>query len=76
MLAQRRKRRQRTLIKKNCRLCENKIECIDFKDAEVLRKFQTEKGKILPRRITGNCNVHQKLVADAIKKGRELSLIF
>ncbi len=76
LAAQRRKRRPRTIIRKNCRLCENKIDSVDFKDAEVLKKFQTEKGKILPRRITGNCNVHQKIVAEAIKKARGLSLIY
>ncbi|MEM4248002.1 MAG: 30S ribosomal protein S18 [Candidatus Nanoarchaeia archaeon] len=74
MLAQKR-RRQRTFIKRNCRLCENKVDCIDFKDADILRKFQTENGKILPRRLSGNCSVHQKIVAEAIKKARELALV-
>jgi len=70
------RQRRRIMIRKNCRLCENKIEYVDFKDADVLRKFQTEKGKILPRRITGNCGRHQKMVAIAVKIARELSLIY
>ena len=46
-----------------------------FKDAELLRKYQTEKGKILPRRITGNCLDHQKMMGSAIKRARILSLV-
>ena len=53
-------RRRGAAKPKVCRFCESKINYIDFKDAETLMKFQTEKGKILPRRITGNCLDHQK----------------
>lgn len=74
MVAQKRKR-QKTFIKRNCRLCENKVDCIDFKDTDILKKFQTENGKILPRRLSNNCSVHQKIVAEAIKKARELALV-
>ena len=68
-------RRRKVVRKKNCRLCENKIFEIDFKDVELLKRFQTEGGKILPRRITGNCFIHQKKLAEAIKRARVLALV-
>ncbi|HOK05190.1 MAG TPA: 30S ribosomal protein S18 [Victivallales bacterium] len=61
--------------KRNCRFCNNPQELIDFKEVELLKKFQTEKGKILPRRLTGNCMIHQKKLTEEIKKARELALI-
>jgi len=61
---------------KNCRFCEAKVHYIDFKDAETLAKFQTEKGKIMPRRITGNCLDHQKMLATAIKRARIVALVY
>jgi small subunit ribosomal protein S18 len=70
-----RKPRRPKFIKRNCRFCDNPQEVIDFKDAELLKKFQTEKGKILPRRLTGNCMIHQKAIAEAVKKARELALV-
>ncbi len=60
--------------KKVCRLCEDAVKEVDFNDADNLRRYQTEKGKILPRRITGNCLDHQKMLAAAIKRARELSI--
>jgi len=75
MKTQKPRRRRKVLRQKNCRLCENKIFNIDFKDVELLRRFQTEGGKILPRRITGNCFQHQKLLAIAVKRARILALI-
>ncbi|HPN84474.1 MAG TPA: 30S ribosomal protein S18 [Victivallales bacterium] len=71
-----RPRRPARFIKRNCRFCDNPQEKIDFKDAELLKKFQTEKGKILPRRLTGNCMIHQKFIAEAVKKARELALVY
>ena len=69
--------RRRTAAKpKVCRFCEAKVRYIDFKDAETLMKFQTEKGKIMPRRITGNCLDHQKMLSIAIKRARMLSLVY
>ena len=47
---------------------------IDFKDGDLLRKFQTEKGRILPRRITGTCLKHQKMLAVAVKRARIISV--
>jgi small subunit ribosomal protein S18 len=59
---------------KVCRLCENHVKGIDFKDVDLLRRYQTEKGRILPRRITGTCHLHQKMLAKAIKQARNLAL--
>lgn len=68
--------RKRVSKPKICRFCESKVEYIDFKDAETLKKFQTEKGKILPRRITGTCLDHQKMLCTAIKRARIVSLVY
>ncbi len=74
---QKRISRRRTASKpKICRFCEAKVEYIDFKDAENLAKFQTEKGKIMPRRITGTCLDHQKMLAAAIKRARIIALVY
>lgn len=61
---------------KVCRFCEAKAAYIDFKDAETLQKFQTEKGKIMPRRITGTCLDHQKMLAAAVKRARVIALVY
>jgi small subunit ribosomal protein S18 len=60
--------------KKVCRFCTQKLK-IDYKDADVLRRFITERGKILPRRITGTCAKHQRAVAEAIKRARIIALL-
>lgn len=70
-----RQRRRRLRKRKVCRLCENKVDFIDFKDVDTLRRYQTEEGKILPRRITGNCYQHQKMVRNAVKRARNLALV-
>ena len=77
MAMQNKKRRMKRLMSKPkiCRLCENKINFIDFKDADLLKKFQTEKGKILPRRITGTCLDHQKMLSIAIQRARIISIV-
>ncbi|MCK5803622.1 MAG: 30S ribosomal protein S18 [Lentisphaeria bacterium] len=74
-MQQRRKKRKKVVRKKVCRLCENRVTFVDFKDAELLRRYQSEGGKILPRRITGNCFKHQKMLTVAIKRARILSLV-
>ena len=61
--------------RKNCSFCADKMETIDYKDAQKLRKYLTEAGKILPRRITGTCAEHQRMLAKAVKKAREASLL-
>lgn len=75
MKTQKNKRRTATKRVKICRFCENKVNYIDFLDANQLSRFQTEKGKILPRRITGTCLYHQKQLSKAIKRARVLSLV-
>ncbi|ADR18430.1 30S ribosomal protein S18 [Calditerrivibrio nitroreducens] len=60
--------------KKSCRFCTDKIE-IDYKDSVLLRQFVTERGKILPRRLTGTCTKHQRRLATAIKTARIIALL-
>lgn len=61
--------------KKACTFCMEKVDYIDYKDYERLRKFITERGKILPRRITGNCAKHQRQLTKAIKRARNMALL-
>lgn len=61
--------------RKNCNLCADKIETIDYKDAAKLKRYLTEAGKIIPRRITGNCAKHQRMIVRAIKRAREAAII-
>ena len=61
--------------RKMCRLCGDKIERIDYKDIELLRTFTTERGKIIPRRISGNCAKHQRQVTTAIMRARNIALM-
>lgn len=61
--------------KKNCAFCNDKIDSLDFKDVSKLKRFLSEAGKILPRRITGNCAYHQRMLAKAVKRSREAALI-
>jgi small subunit ribosomal protein S18 len=60
--------------KKVCKFCAQKMK-IDYKDSETLRRFITERGKILPRRITGTCAKHQRALALAIKQARSIALL-
>ena len=61
--------------KKVCRFCSEKSTQMDFKDTERLRRFLTEKGKIMPRRITGNCAKHQRVLARCIKRSRHVAFV-
>ena len=61
--------------KKICRFCDNKIEYIDYKDERMLRRFVNERGKILPRRITGNCAIHQRALTSAVKRSRIMAIL-
>lgn len=61
--------------RKVCRFCADKTATIDYKDAGTLKLFLTERGKIIPRRISGNCAIHQRQVASAIKRGRQVALL-
>ncbi len=61
--------------KKFCRLCVDKVKSLDYKDARRLEAFIKERGKIVSTRISGNCAKHQRMVAEAIKKARFMSLL-
>lgn len=68
--------RRRSMGRKRvCRFCTDKIKLIDYKDAVILEKLTTERGKILPRRLSGTCSKHQRLLASAIKKARFIALM-
>ncbi len=60
---------------RGCRLCKDKITCIDYKDTALLGKFITEQGKIITGRISGNCASHQRQVARAIRQARIMALM-
>ena len=61
--------------RKVCRFCADKNAKVDYKDQSTLKYFVTERGKIIPRRISGNCALHQRAVAKAVKQSRGLALI-
>ncbi len=61
--------------KKVCAFCVDKVEHIDFKDTAKLRRYLSERGKILPRRTTGTCAAHQRQLTVAIKRARHIALL-
>ena len=61
--------------KKVCYFDANKMDNIDWKDVDLLKKFVTDRGKILPRRVTGTCAKHQRKLAIAIKRARHMALL-
>lgn len=61
--------------RKVCRFCTDKGMTIDYKDARTLRNYLTERGKIIPRRIYGNCAKHQRQLTEAIKRARQIALL-
>ena len=61
--------------KKVCSFCVDKVEHIDFKDTAKLRRYLSERGKILPRRTTGTCAMHQRQLTEAIKRARQIALL-
>ncbi len=67
--------RMRRSRKKVCTFCVDKAEFIDYKDINKLRKYVTERGKILPRRISGTCAKHQRELTSAIKRARNIALL-
>lgn len=70
-----RRDRGRKPKKKICSYCVDKIINVDYKQFEKLKRFVTERGKILPRRISGNCALHQRQLTKAIKKARIMALM-
>ncbi|HHO42503.1 MAG TPA: 30S ribosomal protein S18 [Epsilonproteobacteria bacterium] len=67
--------RERKYKKRHCKYCESKVDFIDYKDINALKFSLSERFKIMPRRLTGNCKKHQELVATAIKRARQAALI-
>jgi len=70
-----RKPRQRRSRRKVCAFCVDKCDYIDYKDLPRLRKFVTERGKIMPKRMSGTCAKHQRSLAMAIKRARVVALL-
>ena len=69
------RRKSRVVRVKRCRFCEDAIVYVDFLNIELLRRFVTEKGRIIPRRITGSCTNHQKMLSAAIKRSRNIAML-
>ncbi|MDR0514610.1 MAG: 30S ribosomal protein S18 [Coriobacteriaceae bacterium] len=61
--------------KKYCQFCKEDAQFVDYKDAQMLRKYVTDRGKIKPRRVTGACVQHQRDIASAVKRAREMALM-
>jgi small subunit ribosomal protein S18 len=71
----RRGKRQYFRKKKFCKFCAERVDFIDYKNAEALKPFVQERGKILPRRTTGTCSRHQRWLMVAIKRARNIALL-
>lgn len=65
----------RFLRKRFCRFCKDKSESVSYRDIEVLTNFISERGRIIPGRISGNCAKHQRMVNQAIKRAREVAFL-
>ena len=61
--------------RKVCAFCVDKVAHVDYKDAGKLKKYMSERGKILPRRTTGTCAMHQRQLTEAIKRARQVALL-
>ncbi|HNX28184.1 MAG TPA: 30S ribosomal protein S18 [Syntrophomonadaceae bacterium] len=68
-------KKDRRKKRRQCNFCADKIESIDYKEIPKLRRYITERGKILPRRITGNCANHQRQLTVAVKRARVVALL-
>jgi small subunit ribosomal protein S18 len=69
------KRRRSYRRQKVCKFCVDKVEQVDYKDVRRLRSFVTERGRILPRRISGTCAPHQRQLTVAVKRARNIALL-
>lgn len=63
------------LRRKFCRFCSEKVEFIDYKNIKILKSYLTERGKVLPRRMTGTCAKHQRELTKSIKRARSIALL-
>ena len=61
--------------RQTCSFCAEHVNEIDYQDASKLKRYLTEAGKIIPRRVTGNCAKHQRMITQAVKRAREASVI-
>jgi small subunit ribosomal protein S18 len=68
-------KRRRFGRRKVCKFCADKVDLVDYKDVRRLRSFVTERGKIIPRRISGSCARHQRELTHAIKRARTVALL-
>ncbi len=66
---------QRMRRRRECRFCKEKVDYIDYKNGGLLQNFVPERGKILPRRLSGVCSPHQRMLSQAIKRARTIALI-
>jgi len=71
----REKRDKRPMRKKKCKFCLDRVTFLDYKEERRLRRFMTDRGKIAPRRITGTCAKHQRMLAMAVKRARLIALV-
>ncbi|MBW8005472.1 MAG: 30S ribosomal protein S18 [candidate division NC10 bacterium] len=69
------KRRKSYRRQKVCKFCVDKVEQVDYKDVRRLRSFVTDRGRILPRRISGTCAPHQRQLTVAVKRARNIALL-
>lgn len=65
----------RRIKKKVCQFCANKEYTVDYKEYDKVKRFVSEKGKILPRRVTGNCAKHQRVVVESVKRARHIAIL-
>jgi small subunit ribosomal protein S18 len=65
----------RKFVRKSCRFCAEKTKVIDYKDIPKIARYVTDRGKIMPSRITGTCATHQRTLATAIKRARYMALL-
>ena len=63
------------MVAKICRFCNDKMDWIDYKDVKIVRTTISERGKIIPRRISGNCAKHQRMVTTAVNRARNIALV-
>ncbi len=68
-------RKQYFRRRKVCKFCEEKIDTVDYKDVKLVGQFVSERGKILPRRLTGTCAPHQRLLTVAIRRARNIAFL-
>lgn len=68
-------KRRRFGRRKVCKFCAERVELVDYKDVRRLRNFISERGKIIPRRISGSCARHQRALTDAIRRARTVALL-